>query len=81
MKNMLVNVLARQFRRGRRRSSPTRMAHPARLPVWNENLDFSKSPSTSRPIVQHDAGYTRPAYAPYGSPSGGVSHAPRFRVV
>ena len=73
MKNMLVNVLARQFRRGRRRS--------ARLPVWNENLDFSKSPSTSRPIVQHDAGYTRPAYAPYGSPSGGVSHAPRFRVV
>ena len=82
MKNMLINSLVRQFRRGLRRSSPVSHARPARLPVWNGNIDFSDSPSTSRPIVQHDAGYTLPAYAPYGRASSNVvSHAPRFRVI
>ncbi len=81
MKNAFVTLFARQFRRRQRRSSPTSQALPARLPVWNGNIDFSESPSTSRPIVQDDAGYTRPAYAPYGRPSSGVGRTPRFRVV
>ena len=81
MNNMLVDVLARRFRRSRRPGSPTRSMSAVRRPVWNGNIDFSELPSTSRPLVQNDAGYTNPAYAPYGRYSSDVSHTPRFRVV
>lgn len=81
MNNMLVDVLARQFRRRRRPGSVTRSRSAVRRPIWNGNIDFSELPSTSRPLVQSDAGYTKLAYAPNGPYSSATSRTPRFRVV